>query len=96
MALGQEKPFYARIDDVKILNANVQDYDAFSIIESDREGDSQLVIPIDAAVCDQCLLEMNNPNDRRYKYRFINGTQCGPRYTIIDELPYDRPFTDEC
>ena len=52
-----------------------------------------LVIPIDSAVCDECLQEMNDPKDFRYQYPFINCTQCGPRYTIIEELPYDRPYT---
>ena len=65
----------------------------FTIIESERKGTSKLVIPIDSAVCEDCLDEMNNPDDFRYQYPFINCTQCGPRYTIIEELPYDRPYT---
>lgn len=65
----------------------------FTIIPSEREGKSSLVIPIDSAVCADCLREMRDPSNFRYRYPFINCTQCGPRYTIIEALPYDRPFT---
>ena len=86
-------PRLSRIDEIVVRKENFKGFDDFIIIESRREGASQLVIPIDAGICEQCIAEMNDPLNSRYRYPFITCTQCGPRYTIIDELPYDRPFT---
>ncbi|GHS95217.1 carbamoyltransferase HypF [Synergistales bacterium] len=67
----------------------------FSIIKSEasRGGATCVLIPSDLAVCDDCVSEMRDPNNRRFRYPFINCTNCGPRYTIIQGLPYDRPLT---
>ncbi|MGJ7035335.1 carbamoyltransferase HypF [Anoxybacillus eryuanensis] len=88
-----QAPRLSRIDEMVVTIAQWRAFKDFSIIPSERKGSSSLVIPIDTAVCDDCLREMNDPNDHRYRYPFINCTQCGPRYTIIEKLPYDRPFT---
>ncbi len=64
----------------------------FRIIES-RTSAVKTSIPADAAVCKDCLAELTNPQNRRYRYPFINCTHCGPRYTITAHIPYDRPQT---
>ena len=91
--LNSKVPRLAKIVSVITETVEVKHFEEFTIIPSDRAGTSDLIIPIDSAVCDDCLQEMNNPDNFRFNYPFINCTQCGPRYTIINELPYDRPFT---
>lgn len=68
-------------------------YDGFSILPSDGSDAPQIHVPPDYFACADCLREMRDPQDRRYRYPFINCTQCGPRYTLIAHLPYDRPNT---
>ena len=65
----------------------------FTIETSDGTAEHDVRVPSDYFACDDCQVEMRDPADRRYRYPFINCTQCGPRYTIIDCLPYDRPNT---
>ncbi len=91
--LKNNAPRLSKINEIFVVETELQNANDFTIIESERSGTSMLVIPIDSAVCDECLNEMNDPDDFRYQYPFINCTQCGPRYTIIEELPYDRPYT---
>ncbi|MDR6122697.1 hydrogenase maturation protein HypF [Bacillus sp. SLBN-46] len=92
-ALKNNKPRLSIINEILVEETVAQNIADFTIIPSERSGTSMLVIPIDSAVCEDCLNEMNDPNDFRYQYPLINCTQCGPRYTIINELPYDRPYT---
>lgn len=68
-------------------------FDEFVILQSLDQGDANISVPADLFTCDDCLAELNTPSDRRYRYPFINCTQCGPRYTLIRSLPYDRANT---
>ena len=65
----------------------------FRIVESRSERAPAVAVSVDVATCDDCLAELTNPSDRRYGYPFTNCTNCGPRYTIIRSIPYDRPAT---
>ncbi len=65
----------------------------FRILQSEADGTPEIHVPPDYFTCDDCLAELDDPSARRYRYPFINCTQCGPRYTIITALPYDRPNT---
>ncbi|MCX6955890.1 MAG: carbamoyltransferase HypF, partial [Verrucomicrobia bacterium] len=68
--------------------------EGFTIIASERPaGAVETAVPADMALCEECRRELADPTDRRYGYAFINCTQCGPRYSIIERLPYDRPQT---
>jgi hydrogenase maturation protein HypF len=65
----------------------------FRIVESERAGAPDALVSPDTATCDDCLRELFDPADRRYRYPFINCTNCGPRFTIVRDVPYDRPLT---
>jgi len=92
--LETEAPPICRIEDIKISRQiPVAGYHSFEIRASQaQEGKYQLISP-DIATCRQCLEEIANPGDRRYRYPFTNCTNCGPRFTIIEDIPYDRPNT---
>ncbi len=70
-----------------------QAFDQFSIRPSAAGADADIHLPPDHFTCNECLDDLSDPDNRRYHYPFINCTQCGPRYTIIKTLPYDRPAT---
>ena len=91
--LASEAPPLARIHRVTVEDTSPCDANDFKILESCfEEGRSQLVSP-DVATCDACLAEVLDCSNRRYRYPFTNCTNCGPRFTIITDMPYDRPQT---
>jgi hydrogenase maturation protein HypF len=75
------------------IPAKLSELDDFAIRKSVDSGECRIHVPPDLFTCNDCLAELNDPADRRYRYPFINCTQCGPRYTLIRELPWDRPNT---
>ena len=70
-----------------------RDIEGFSIAASDSASDARISVPTDLFMCEQCRAELDNENDRRYRYPFNNCTQCGPRYTLVETMPYDRANT---
>ena len=97
-ALSEHAPAAARVEHVETMDLAANGWDAaneqgFRIVASqDQTAHTTLVSP-DIATCDDCLRELFDPADRRYRYPFINCTNCGPRFTIIRSLPYDRAAT---
>ncbi len=91
--LPRRKPPLAQIMRLAVGEIPSTGQTDFVIMPSREGGDIGACPPPDTATCPDCLSEMNDPADRRYGYPFINCTNCGPRYTIIRALPYDRPAT---
>ncbi|MFQ6115604.1 MAG: carbamoyltransferase HypF, partial [bacterium] len=83
----------AHITSIERITLPPISYHEFTIRESIASADKTVLISPDICVCEDCLAEMGDPEDRRYHYPFINCTNCGPRYTIIEDVPYDRPTT---
>jgi len=92
-ALQQEAPPLARIDEVHVEERDPDNFSTFEIMHSVAVEDAFQPISPDVSLCEDCLRELSDPNDRRYRYPFINCTNCGPRFTIIEDIPYDRPNT---
>jgi len=91
-ALVVQVPPLAHIDDVEVVESESRGAHAFTI-DASRDGAGFLPVPPDVATCPECLREVLDPRDRRYSYPFTNCTHCGPRFTIIRSMPYDRAHT---
>ncbi len=91
--LRDSPPPLAIIKKIHVDEIEPGNYVTFQIRESEKQETQTVLIPPDFATCSDCLQELFNPLDRRYRYPFINCTNCGPRYTIIQDLPYDRSRT---
>ncbi len=93
-ALWQHPPPLAQPQRLASMPADAgADLQGFRILPSATHEQAEIYIPPDYFCCDECIAELNDPQARRYRYPFINCTQCGPRYTLIQALPYDRPHT---
>ncbi len=93
-AVAGEAPALARVESVRTSRVAARGDAAFAIAASEGEGDAfSALVPADAATCDDCLRELFDPADRRHRHPFITCTQCGPRFTIVRDVPYDRPQT---
>lgn len=86
-------PPAAEVSSVLQEDISARGEETFQILTSREDGNKDVLISPDLAVCENCLRELRDPQDRRYRYPFINCTDCGPRLTIIQDVPYDRPNT---
>lgn len=92
-SLRVEAPPLAHIDEIQVSRSAVNGFKEFQIQESRSIAEAFQPISPDVAICADCLRELFDPKDRHYRYPFVNCTHCGPRFTIIRDLPYDRPNT---
>jgi hydrogenase maturation protein HypF len=92
-AIPGSAPPLAQIDSIDSHPIETQAFDLFTIVKSKGRSSDFIPVSPDVAICKACSAEMFNPEDRRYRYPFINCTNCGPRFSIIKDIPYDRPQT---
>jgi hydrogenase maturation protein HypF len=92
-ALTTEAPPLAKIESIRINRNHVKDYNDFNIIQSDSLGRSGSTLPPDVCICETCLEEINDKGNHRHRYPFTVCVDCGARYSIIEDIPYDRDRT---
>src|SRR3954470_1350888 len=91
--LAAEAPPLAAVEAVRPRDLAPAGEQGFRILASPRGGEPAALVSPDTATCDDCLAELFDPTDRRHRYPFVNCTNCGPRFTIVRGVPYDRPLT---
>ena len=91
--LGDEAPPLAAVERVEVETIAERGDREFSIVASRARDHREALVSADAATCEDCLRELADPRDRRHRHPFINCTNCGPRYTVVVDVPYDRPNT---
>jgi hydrogenase maturation protein HypF len=91
--LRSQAPPLAYIEDISFETTPVRGDGDFVIVQSEKQEQANTLLSPDVSVCDDCLAETMDPGDRRNRYPFTNCTNCGPRFTIIQDIPYDRPLT---
>lgn len=92
-AIKREKPIPAEIVHIKREILEYREFDDFAILDSDDGDDEAAMIPSDLSMCNECIDELRDPGNPRYMHPFISCMVCGPRYTVIDKIPYDRDNT---
>ena len=92
-ALERDAPPLARVERVTASRMAPTGAASFEIVASEPAGRRRTLVAADSATCADCLRELADPADRRFRYPFINCTNCGPRFTIVKDVPYDRPLT---
>lgn len=92
-SLRSNPPALAKVDSFSVYPAPLRVYTEFRIRESENQPEDFLPVSPDIAICADCRAELFNPKDRRYRYPFINCTHCGPRFSIVRDIPYDRANT---
>ncbi len=93
LLIRDSAPPLAQIDSIDVRDIKQAQHNSFKIIPSQDKTSDFIPVSPDVAICEQCRAELFDPQDRRYRYPFINCTNCGPRFTIIKDIPYDRPKT---
>lgn len=91
--VASDAPPLAAVESVSVADIPVRGEPDFRIVESQRSGEPDAPVSPDTATCAECLAEVRDPADRRHRYPFTNCTNCGPRFTIVRGIPYDRPRT---
>ena len=92
-ALTTKCPPLAHVVEISGRTESVKPFAEFRIVKSRGQAQMATLISPDVSICDDCRQELFDPKDRRFRYPFINCTNCGPRWSIIRQLPYDRPRT---
>ncbi len=91
--LPAEAPPLASVEGIASEERAPEAQEGFRIVASARGGEPLALVSPDTATCEACLAELFDPGDRRFRYPFVNCTDCGPRFTIVRDVPYDRPLT---
>ncbi|MED7923599.1 carbamoyltransferase HypF [Nonomuraea sp. LP-02] len=92
-ALERDAPALAEIERVTVVRAEPTGRGDFTIAAADPSGPRRAAVPADLAPCDDCLRELTDPADRRHRHPFVSCAGCGPRFTVVRAVPYDRPLT---